>query len=70
MNPFAIGAVVSYQGRCWIVSRTMGTWLHLVTATSPNHYHAIDIPRNSVSTDLTATESSRKEMYCPFTKKS
>jgi hypothetical protein len=47
----------------------MGAWLHLVTATTPGNYHAIDLPRSRVSQDLTASESSRHEMYCPFTKK-
>ena len=69
MNTFAIGAVVSYQGRCWLVTRTMGAWLHLVTATTPGNYHAIDLPRSQVSQDLTATESAHHEMYCQFTKK-
>lgn len=66
MNSLIVGSVVSYQGRCWLVTRMMGAWLHLVTATGPNNYHAIDLPRSQVSTDLRATESGRQEMYCPF----
>lgn len=68
MGNLIVGSIVSYQGRCWLVTRTMGAWLHIVTATGPASYHSIDLPKSQVSSDLRATESGRQEMYCPFKK--
>lgn len=69
MGAMAIGSIVSYQGRCWLVSRVAGAWLHIITATGPGHYHGLDVPRTEVSRDLKATESGHSEMYCSFKQK-
>lgn len=66
MGPLTIGTIVSYQGRCWLVTRVAGGMLHLVTQTSPGHTAAMDVPRSYVSQDLRSTESARYEMYCSF----
>jgi hypothetical protein len=69
MSAMAIGSIVSYQGRCWLVTRVLGSWLHIVTATGPAHYHGIDVPRAEVSNDMKATESGHVGMYCSFKQK-
>jgi hypothetical protein len=68
MNALIAGTIVSYQGRCWLVIRVAGAWLHVVTPSGHGHYHGLDLPRTAVSTSLTSTESPRAEMYCPFRK--
>jgi len=69
MGPMIIGSIVSYQGRCWIISRVAGTWLHIVTATNPGHYHATDVPRAEVTQDMKSPESGHSEMFCSFRRK-
>ena len=66
MNPIVAGAIVSYQGRCWLVTRVAGAWLHIVTPSGPSRLHGIDLPRNQVSVDMRSSESGHAEMYCPF----
>lgn len=70
MNPIVAGAIVSYQGRCWLVTRAAGAWLHLITATGPNNYRGIDLPRSQVSIDLRSSEAGHTEMFCPFKRNS
>jgi len=66
MGPLTIGTIVSYQGRCWLVTRVAGAWLHIVTQAPPNHTMSMDVPRSQVTQDLRSTESARYEMYCSF----
>lgn len=52
----APGMPVAYQGRCWIVSRVVGAWLHLMVPGN-HHYRGIDIPRSEVSKSLKINNS-------------
>ena len=66
MNAIFVGTIVSYQGRCWLVTRVAGAWLHLITVTGPSNYRGIDLPRSHVTTDLRSSEAGHAEMFCPF----
>ena len=69
MSAMAIGSIVSYQGRCWLVTRVAGAWLHIITPSGHSHYRGIDVPRTEVSTDMRSPESGHAEMYCSFKQK-
>jgi hypothetical protein len=66
MVAIAVGSIVSYQGRCWLVTRAAGAWLHIITALGPSTYKGVDVPSSQVSFDLRSSESGQAEMFCPF----
>lgn len=67
MNPMiVVGSIVSYQGRCWLVTRVAGAWLHIVSPSGHGRLHGVDLPRNQVSVDMRSSEAGHAEMFCPF----
>lgn len=70
MSAMAIGSIVSYQGRCWLVTRVAGAWLHIITPAGHSRYHSVDVPRTEVSLSLRSPESGHAAMYCPLSHKS